>query len=162
MLRRLKSEIHKLLYLLRKRFAGWLRSTTKRSHFEGAMRDIRCLPLYQSKASYTRTLLELERRANENELFSYFDCTETGCKDTQCTLGLCDGEIRESMDGVYQNEGDVCPNDKRYFDREGNLIARPASTMGCFYHCWIFQERNPSKTEAQNRIRRVVKKAIIK
>lgn len=111
-------------------------------------RDIRNMPLRAGDASYNAALETLKARAADpNHSLSYFDDTRRGSKNTECTLGLCDDSIEESIDGVYFREArHTCPHDARYFDGQGTRITPPQGTNtinGCFYTCRIF---NPSKT----------------
>jgi hypothetical protein len=120
------------------------------------MRDIRNLPLRQSRGSYIRTLQELERRVLADEPLEYYDCTEPGITMTECSLGLCADSVIELQDGIHSDEDQPCPHDKRFINDAGEPTGERGEVWGCFYHCRIFQTPNPSKSKAQDRIRKIV------
>jgi hypothetical protein len=111
--------------------------------------------LYQSDASYHATIRELLRRVQASVKLEYYDCEDIGNKNTECTLGLCDGSIERMQDGVYTSKGHVCPHDRRYFTEEGELIPIEGGRdlSGCFYSCRIFKTK--TKGDRQNITKRI-------
>lgn len=116
--------------------------------------------LYQSDESYSRTLRELQKRADAGVPLRYQDSEAVGDKYTVCTLGLCDDGIERKMDGVYPQNHHACPHDGRYFTETGERTAAPLEwAYGCFYKCHIFKGSKASRALAPERIRAVVGKA---
>lgn len=102
-------------------------------------------PLYQSDASYKRSLDELMRRVKAGVPLKAVDSDEIGDKYTECTLGLCDRSVEKAMDGVYRADHHVCPHDGRFLESDGTPTGteRKASS-GCFFACHIFQKKGGS------------------
>lgn len=116
-------------------------------------RDIRNMPLYQSDASYNRSLQELKRRVSSGVALSAYDDNTRGSKNTECTLGLCDDKIEESQDGVYGRRHHHCPHDIRYFHRDGSPTGAKPELSGCFHTCRVFKRRK--KDTQQDVLRRI-------
>jgi hypothetical protein len=106
---------------------------------------------------YKEALLRYrEYIANGGEL-SFFDCTDIGDKDTQCTWGLCDRrpemwpdpqlhiwplDFKEHGRSAprHRSTGMHCPMDKDQ--------SPESETYGCFYRCRVFQGPRPDRAEA--------------
>jgi hypothetical protein len=104
-------------------------------------RDIRTMPLYQSDASYNRSLTELKNRVKEGVHLHAYDDNTRGSKNTECTLGLCDDSIEEAQDGVYSREHHHCPHDARYFTKAGEPTGTKPDLNGCFHTCRVFKRK---------------------
>lgn len=95
---------------------------------------------------YLAALIRFHGAIKNGAPLKYFDHTEIGNKDTQCTWGLCDltsemwpdkedhlwphlFERDNKASPLYRDKGQMCPMDTR----EGN------HPDGCFYHCRVFQ-----------------------
>lgn len=112
--------------------------------------------LYQSDASYHRTLLELRRRVLAGVKLRWFDDDTPGNKTTGCTLGTCDDKLRGLRDGVYATNSQPCPHDRRFFEQNGlptGLKERDGN--GCFYTCRIFKAKKNDHETAGIRILKV-------
>ncbi len=97
--------------------------------------------LHQSDESYKKTIVELKRRSDSGVRIRYYDCEDTGAKNTECTVGLCDDSIQEMQDGIYRAKHHVCPHDGRYVSEHGQVIEQKEMRAdGCFYHCHIFKK----------------------
>lgn len=119
--------------------------------------------LYQSDASYVKTLRELKRRLDNNTPLHFYDCEDIGNKNTECTLGLCDDSIERMQDGVYSGKGHTCPHDSRYVNKDGSLNSDAESSRdGCFYSCHIFKKRSTKRQDVGNRIHAILERAEVK
>lgn len=113
----------------------------------------------QSDNSYRNTLDELQRRVRDNVRLEFYDCTDYGAKNTECTLGLCDDTIQEMQDGVYREKHHICPHDARYFNANGERNNNETFELtGCFYSCMVFNPKNSNdRGLAQKRINTVMR-----
>lgn len=116
--------------------------------------------LYQTDASYRRTLIELRHRAEIDIRLEYFDDTTSGAKRMGCNLGLCDETIKK--DGIYRASHHHCPHDRRFFTEHGIPAAPPENDTGsgCFHTCRIFKGTRRERSLAKSRILEATKEAL--
>jgi hypothetical protein len=110
--------------------------------------------IHLTDAQYDAALLRFQQAIKDGIVLSYFDDTTPGCKDTQCTWGLCDDSAlmwpkdtqlwpNGRTARKYLEAHQLCPFDKR--------AIKDATVNGCFYTCRVFQatKREPVPTREQ-------------
>lgn len=116
-------------------------------------RDIRGMSLRQSETSYHRSMADLRARAQGGVPLKFYDSTAVGDKNTECTLGLCDDSIQDTMDGVYRGGRHACPHDSRVYTSSGDYQdERRYEEFGCFYKCHVFQTYLLGRGNAAQRV----------
>lgn len=114
--------------------------------------------LHLTDVQYAESLQRFRDAIANGAILKFFDCTDIGNKDTQCSWGLCsrkkamwpdkathkwpDDPRDEGKDDIYGikylENHQLCPMDKR----------EQYDGRGCFYSCRVFQGPRPSREEA--------------
>jgi hypothetical protein len=114
---------------------------------------------------WVAALKRLRERIAGGAKLVYFDDTTIGCKETQCTWGLCCNSKEQWPDpedhlwpDQFEKNGRVAPKYRKAHHRCPFDMREKDEKWGCFYHCVFFQKgENPSRDEALKAIDALLK-----